>query len=410
MQTMQVQSTNCRTEIYDMKARLKRVLELIEKSNQVTDRNKNLVARFRRDCLAQGLSISRIVFYMNRLWNITRWAGTDLDKMTAEDIKTVVARIRQMDYAPRTVIDHNITIRKFYLWLDGSDNRIKWISTHIRRNNYILPEELLNKEDVQKLIKAAKNLRDEAIINVLWESGVRVGELLWVKLKNVEFDQYGATMTVHGKTGSRRVRLVSSVPALSNWIQHHPNKGEPESPLWVSIGSTNNGKQLKYQSLVTRIKKIARKAGIKKRVNPHTFRHSRATDLAKVLTEAQMKEYFGWTQSSDMASVYVHLSGRDTDHAILRIHGLLTKDEQIKTEQRKTKKCVYCKHENTPESEACVNCGKPLDIENAIQQEKHEKEFLRMLTPEIIETMIQKKVEEILSERGILCNSKPSKS
>ncbi|MGB6680322.1 MAG: tyrosine-type recombinase/integrase [Candidatus Bathyarchaeia archaeon] len=240
--------------------------------------------------------------------------------------------------------------------------------------------------------------------------GVRVGELLWVKLKNVEFDQYGATMTVHGKTGSRRVRLVSSVPALSNWIQHHPNKGEPESPLWVSIGSTNNGKQLKYQSLVTRIKKIARKAGIKKRVNPHTFRHSRATDLAKVLTEAQMKEYFGWTQSSDMASVYVHLFGRDTDHAILRIHGLLTKDEQIKTEQRKTKKCVYCKHENTPESEACVNCGKPLDIENAIQQEKHEKEFLRMLTPEIIETMIQKKVEEILSERGILCNSKPSKS
>ncbi|MGB6680321.1 MAG: hypothetical protein WBF08_03215 [Candidatus Bathyarchaeia archaeon] len=172
MQTMQVQSTNCRTEIYDMKARLKRVLELIEKSNQVTDRNKNLVARFRRDCLAQGLSISRIVFYMNRLWNITRWAGTDLDKMTAEDIKTVVARIRQMDYAPRTVIDHNITIRKFYLWLDGSDNRIKWISTHIRRNNYILPEELLNKEDVQKLIKAAKNLRDEAIINVLWESGL----------------------------------------------------------------------------------------------------------------------------------------------------------------------------------------------------------------------------------------------
>lgn len=62
-------------------------------------------------------------------------------------------------------------------------------------------------------------------------------------------------------------------------------------------------------------KKAARKTKIRKRCNPHIFRHSRATLLAQHLTEAQLKQVFGWTQSSKMASVYVHLSGRDNDDA-----------------------------------------------------------------------------------------------
>lgn len=50
----------------------------------------------------------------------------------------------------------------------------------------------------------------------LYECGLRIGELLNLKLKNVEFDKYGAILTVHDKTGRRRIRLIATVPYLSN--------------------------------------------------------------------------------------------------------------------------------------------------------------------------------------------------
>ncbi len=76
--------------------------------------------------------------------------------------------------------------------------------------------------------------------------------------------------------------------------------------------------------------KISRKAGINKKIHPHLFRHSRATYMANYLTEAQMNQYFGWVQGSGMPAVYVHLSGRDVDDAILKANGF-TKPESSPT-------------------------------------------------------------------------------
>lgn len=77
-----------------------------------------------------------------------------------------------------------------------------------------------------------------------------------------------------------------------------------------------------------KLQRIAKKAGISKQIHPHLFRHSRATYMANYLTEAQMNVYFGWAQGSDMPGVYVHLSGRDVDDAILKANGVIEKEEQ----------------------------------------------------------------------------------
>jgi hypothetical protein len=152
-----------------------------------------------------------------------------------------------------------------------------------------------------------------------------------------------------------------------------------------------------YHCLRAMLRKIAKKALISKKVNPHSFRHARATDLANHLTEAQMKEYFGWTMGSDMASVYVHLSGRDTDEAILRIHGKLGKNDKQRHEQLKTQVCLICKHENAPEADFCLNCRRPLNLKASLEIEEKERALLKLLTPEMLEQMIQKKVGEIMS-------------
>ncbi len=65
--------------------------------------------------------------------------------------------------------------------------------------NRKLPEEILTEEDIRKMINAAYNTRDKAIVSVLYESGCRVGEFLCMKIKNVQFDRYGAIIVVCGK-------------------------------------------------------------------------------------------------------------------------------------------------------------------------------------------------------------------
>jgi hypothetical protein len=72
---------------------------------------------------------------------------------------------------------------------------------------------------------------------------------------------------------------------------------------------------------------IAKKASVSEnKFNLHKFSHSRATWYASKLTEAQMKELFGLRQDSKMASIYVHLSGRDIDKAVLQARGKLPKE------------------------------------------------------------------------------------
>ncbi len=199
---------------------------------------------------------------------------------------------------------------------------------------------------------------------------------------------------VHGKTGWRRIRLVSSVPHLSNWLEHHPLKDNPEVPLWVGMGTKNHNKPMSYDCLRMLLRKIAKRAGVRKDVNPHNFRHSRATDLANWMTEAQMDKFFGWVIGSKMASVYIHLSGRDIDEVILKIH---VKIKEETHEQLKPKTCPICGHENAPEAELCLKCRRPLSVKAVLEAEERERELLKMITPEKVEKMVQKKVEEILS-------------
>ena len=69
-----------------------------------------------------------------------------------------------------------------------------------------LPEELLTEEEIQKMISSCANLRDRALVSVLYESGCRIGEIGNLRIKDVLFDEYGAKIDVLGKTGARRVR------------------------------------------------------------------------------------------------------------------------------------------------------------------------------------------------------------
>jgi integrase/recombinase XerD len=124
------------------------------------------------------------------------------------------------------------------------------------------------------------------------------------------------------------------LPTLNS---EEPNN--PDSPLWTTFDSKEDLiKPLHYGSIRMKVKRLAKKAKINKRIHPHLFRHSRCTYIANYLTEAQMNIYFGWIQGSNMPGVYVHLSGRDVDYAILKANGDIEKDAKTTNVQTESPK------------------------------------------------------------------------
>jgi hypothetical protein len=57
--------------------------------------------------------------------------------------------------------------------------------------------------------------------------------MLSLKVKHIFFDEYGAQLIVNGKTGQRRIRIIASVPYLTEWLNKHRDKDNPEAPLWT---------------------------------------------------------------------------------------------------------------------------------------------------------------------------------
>jgi len=380
-------------KIYNYDRRIERIKENIDNSN-FDESNKIHLHNFIKHLVIRGLSKARIIKYLDTLYKVTEWLGKPFDEVKKEDIEDLIHKIELKDYSHWTKRDYKIIIKIFFRWLKGTEEYpdiVRWIKkNHVKKRK--LPEELLTPNEIKQLVDAAEHLRDKAFILVLYESGCRIGELLTLKIKNVNFDKFGCVLLVNGKTGSRRVRLILSAPKLAQWIENHPRSNDPESPIWVTIGTNSRNTVLNYPSVRTLIAKIRKKAGIKKRVYPHLFRHSRATHLANKLTEAQMKQYFGWVQSSDMASVYVHLSGRDVDSALLRINGLDVKKEDT-SDIMMPVSCPRCHHNNSPDGKFCSMCGMCLDAKTSVDVENTRMKVDALMTklvenPQVLDTLV----------------------
>ena len=367
--------------------------------------NEALIGDFLENCYAEGLGERRVKKYGYTLKSLSARLKKDFDMAVKEDIIKVVSQIEKSNYADWTKHDYKVALKKFYKWLKKTEEvypeEVRWIKTTIKRSNGKLPEGLLVEEEVVKLIEAATNSRDKALIAVLYESGCRAAELLSLSVKNVIFDKYGSVIVVAGKTGMRRVRLVSASPYLTAWLNNHPAKNEPESPLWISIGNGSN-QSIVYVTLRNILERLAEKAGLKKDVNPHHFRHSRATHLASHLTEAQLCEYLGWTQGSEMPRTYIHMSGRDVDESIKKMYGL-KEEEQRKPSQLEPKQCPRCSEINSATAKFCTRCSLALDIKIALElEEKRQKsdDIIYRFVKAVAEKY-PKEAKEILQNMGL---------
>jgi integrase len=348
-------------DIYNYPRRLKLALQNLQEDAKISPTNRRLILAFHERLAAEGLSTPRVVRCIQVLQKLAEELGKSFATATQEDVTHLIAQVENRPLSDWTKQSYKVVLKKFYKWLRHSKNypkEVNWIRTPSRIRNSILPTDLLNEDDIKRLASAATTPRDRALVLVLYESGCRIGEILSLRIRNVEFDKYGAVLMVTGKTGMRRVRIIMSTPALGEWLNAHPDRGDPDSALWVGEGRGGRS-PLRYEAVRTLIQRLSARAGIRKPVNPHKFRHSRATFLAKRLSDAQMDQYLGWVPGSKMHSIYYHLAGRDVDGTLLSMYGLASDGEERPT--LKAILCPRCKELCAPTVYHCPKCGSPTD-------------------------------------------------
>jgi integrase/recombinase XerD len=405
-------------DIHNYPKKLKSAVALVERSD-ISDRDKKIILDFRDYCSLNGIGIARTVRYMGVMKDWAKLIEVDFDKVSKEDITRAVRIIQEREhYSAWTKSTYKSMLKRFYKWLkntgDEYPEEVKWINSNIKRidRKLISNGELLTEEEVQRLINLADHPRDKALISLLYESGARIGEAASLQICNLSFDEHGVIINVEGKTGSRPIRLISSVPYLTTWLNNHPFRENKYAPLWINIGNTNHNSVMNYPSIRMLLKRLFVRANIQKRFNPHMFRHSRATFLADHLTEFQMNQYFGWIQGSKMPSTYIHMSGKIIDSSILALNGIQS-SETKKESVIKPKICSRCETINTVDSKFCSKCANVLDTKTAFElQEKlvKEKEMrnntdslmnILMKDPDFLNMFVNKVKELGLSEKII---------
>ncbi len=307
--------------------------------------------RFLAACRRRGLSGKTLDLYEGILSNL----DLDLSKCSLNDVNGVLDKVskRSNSYYRLNVILVKAALD--FLGRKKISEKIQLPKVKDRADR--IREKLLDPGEVKKLIEKAPTDQDRLGFSLLYELGCRIGELYNVRMKDVQFDKYGAIIWLTGKSGTRSRRVYSSVPDLKTHINSHPEKDKPEAKLF-RYGRKGSSKAHE-RTMANRYRRIGKDI-LGRNIHPHMFRHTKATEDSKLFTDREMMILFGWKRP-DMVSTYSHLSLRDVEEKDLVLHGMKSKEEILKPLVQ-VRKCVKCGVDNAPVSMFCHKCGASLSL------------------------------------------------
>jgi integrase len=260
---------------------------------------------------------------------------------------------------------------------------VRWLRKTIKANERQDPL-FFTDDEAKAMLAASSCIRDKAIIAVAHELGTRVGEELLLRVGDVQFDDAGALVHIRkGKTGTRRLRLISSVAYLAEYVASHPFRDDPDAPLWLSMSLNHLNEPLSWVACDRMIKAVAARAGVRKpRIHMYMFRHSSATRNAKFLTDSELKMMYGWTMSSRMPATYIHLSGGDLDQKYQAVYS--GRHVEPPRPEFAPVICPRCSEKAAPGMKYCPKCASPLDQRDrarmAVQDQQTKDEISELRT------------------------------
>ena len=295
-----------------------------------TDKNsKDIVSRYRRYLkLEKGYSANTLDAYMRDVDKLLRYLAVEqvnvLD-VKLEDLEHFAAFISDLGIGPRSLARILSGVRQFYRFLviDGYLDVDPTELLESPKQPDHLPE-VLSTAEVDLLEQAIDLLkweghRNRAIIEVLFSCGLRVSELINLKLSNLYIEeQY---IRVMGKGSKERLVPISprALDELNYWFaDRNVMKIKPGEEDYVFLN--RRGQHLTRTMILIMIKRYAVEAGIKKTISPHTLRHSFATSLLEGGADLRAIQAMLGHESIGTTEIYTHIDTSTLRQEILEHH------------------------------------------------------------------------------------------
>jgi len=259
--------------------------------------NRELLELYLAHLLARNRSPRTVKTFRSLLTKFLEFVGERrISEVTTWDVDAFLAKLRASGYEERSIYTAAVAVKRFVEYLGLREN-LRGFELPKR------PSELpryLTPEEVQAMIDAAGNLRDKLVVSLLYCTGVRVSELVGIRVSDVDLEE--GSVRVRGKGGRERVVFFDSrtrqllaeyLPTVKGCEYLFPARGGEGHMHYVTVERI--------------IRKLAKAAGLKKRVTPHVLRHSFATiSLAKGMDVREIQELLGHA-SLRSTQIYTHV-------------------------------------------------------------------------------------------------------
>ncbi|WEA01949.1 site-specific tyrosine recombinase XerD [Mucilaginibacter sp. SJ] len=281
--------------------------------------------------LEKSLSDNSIEAYSRDIEKLYQYSDSQVVKLKPElitliDLRGFINWINELGMIPSSQARILSGIKAFYKYLlmediIRSDPSELLESPKIRRK---LPD-TLSYEEINKIIAALdlskpEGMRNKAILETLYGSGLRVSELTELRLSNLYLDIEFIKVT--GKGNKERLVPIGSeaIKALKVWIEnvrvHNPIKRGEEDYVFLN----RRGTRLSRQIIFLTIKGLAETIGLKKKISPHTFRHSFATHLVEGGADLRAVQEMLGHESITTTEIYTHLDREYLKSTISQFH------------------------------------------------------------------------------------------
>ncbi|NLW24288.1 MAG: site-specific tyrosine recombinase XerD [Clostridia bacterium] len=267
--------------------------------------------------IERGLADNTIVSYEKDLQNFLQFLNKvsvkDLEKLEKEHILAYLVHLKKMKRAAATIARRTAALKTFFNFLYQEGYIVNNLGENLEgpKKEKKLPD-FLSVKEMDKLLaipqlNTVQGVRDKAMLELLYATGMRVSELINLDLHNLNLEM--AYVRCWGKGSKERIIPIGSqaVSSLNTYLQWGRNK-LLKNPREQALFLNQHGKRLTRQGFWKILKKYVKLAGIEKKITPHVFRHSFATHLLENGADLRVvQEMLGHADIST-TQIYTHLT------------------------------------------------------------------------------------------------------
>ena len=242
----------------------------------------------------EGCSERTLAYYKTTIEHMLSIIVTPLRQIQTDDLRAYLAEYQLRNNCSKTTVDNiRRNLSSFFSWLEAEDYIIK---SPIRRIHKIRTgskvKETLSEECIEKLRDSCLQIRDLAMIDLLYSTGIRVGELVNLNINDINFEE--RECIVYGK-GNKQRKVYFDAKTKVHLKRYLEQRKDYSEALFVTLDSPF--KRLKISGVEIRLRKLGRLASLDQRVHPHKFRRSMATRaIDKGMPIEQVQKLLGHQQ------------------------------------------------------------------------------------------------------------------